>query len=787
MVAVAILIAGVAGSLAAALVWRSNVRTRERESFRASASDVSGVLETTLRRDTDFVRAVRAVAAMEGKLSPGEIREWLNRLEDHNNRQGGYGALVVRAVPARELGAFIGQRDADPAFRSLVGGKVEPVARTGRASYCLLVGGTAEITYSSEVAAALQGDWCDPSSLIGSYAQNGTTRARFTQEISESGQVAVYSAPITPGVSTLIIEAAVYRHGAPIATVAQRRAAVIGWVLGSFDIPALMSSAVSGHHGLSVTLNHTNGSLTPEFIGSVDTGARSRSFTHRATLSLDGTWIISVSGAPLATGPSANLQAAAVLVGGALGSLLLFALVMVLASSRERALEMVRQKTAQLQHQALHDALTDLPNRLVALDRGEQMLARSRRGQLPVAALYIDVDGFKQINDSFGHAAGDELLQLIAQRLQSVVRGGDTAARLGGDEFVVLVEGSTLDAGPELVAERLLEVLRKPYELTAAGDRPLAVTASIGVACAVHDDAEELLRKADIALYSAKAAGRNRYVVFQAGMQTAAREHMLLQLDLFDALDSDQLFLLYQPIFDLRSNATVGAEALLRWRHPTRGIVSPADFIPQTEASGMIVEIGAWVLREACGQAARWHADGYRVVISVNVSPRQLDSDGFIDDVRRALGESGLDPRWLTLEVTETALMRDPDATARRLRRLKDLGVRIAIDDFGTGYSSLSYLRQFPVDALKIDRSFIRGISGSDRSSSLMSTLVALGKALEIETLAEGIEENEQLERLKREHCDHGQGFLFARPLDVESMEGFLRASHQPGQPLPAR
>jgi diguanylate cyclase (GGDEF)-like protein len=518
-------------------------------------------------------------------------------------------------------------------------------------------------------------------------------------------------------------------------------------------------------------------------------------FTHEVTWKVDGTWIVKVIGAPAVAGPSAGLQALVVFLGGLVASLLLFTLVLVLARSRERALGMVRQKTGQLRHQALHDSLTGLPNRVLALDRAEQMLARARRQHLPVAALYVDIDGFKDVNDSFGHAAGDELLRIVATRLESVIREGDTAARLAGDEFVIFVEGSTLDAGPELVAERLLDVLRQPYDMSGEIGRELLLSASVGIAFGVRETADELLRDADVALYEAKTAGRNGYMLFQSSMQTAIQDRLSIQMDLSEAIEHDQLFLLYQPTFDLQSEEVIGVEALIRWRHPTRGIVPPIDFIPVAEATGLIVPIGKWVLNEACRQLATWNAEGHHIGVSVNVSARQLDSDELIDDVLRALKESNLDPPTLTLEVTETALMRDPEATAVRLRLLKELGVRIAIDDFGTGYSSLAYLRQFPADALKIDRSFISGIANSKQSTALIHTLVQLGKTLDIETLAEGIEDQVQLETLQREHCDHGQGFLFSRPLDVEGVEEFLdattaRAQAQPGaaptEPQPA-
>jgi diguanylate cyclase (GGDEF)-like protein len=782
----AIVLLGVAGSLTAALLWRSSVHEREKQTFQTSAANVSGKLETVLRRDTDFVRSVRAVLTMQPNLTASGLNGWLGLLEDRQAQPLGFGATVTRSVPAAQLASFLAKRNSDPGFRALVGGQIEPFTPTGRARYCLLSAGSADITYSPEFGRLLQGDWCNPNSLIGGYQHNGTTRAQATQEMTDSGQFGAYA--LTTGtVSSTVIEAAFYRPDAPVASVAQRRAAVQGWVSGDFDTALLMQSGLAGDHGLAVTLYHQNPGLRPEFIGRIGTPATAHPFTQRATVQVDGTWIVNVRGAPVTSGPSANTQAWIVALGGTIVSVLLAALVLSLARSRERALVMVREKTGQLRHQALHDDLTGLPNRVLAQDRAEQMLARARRHELPVAALYVDMDGFKDVNDSFGHAAGDELLRIVASRLESVVRGGDTAARLGGDEFVVLVEGSTLDAGPELVAERLIDVLCEPYEMNGEIGRTLSLTASVGIASGLRGTAEELLRDADTALYQAKAAGKNRYVLFQSAMQTAIQDRLTIQMDLADALDQDELFLLYQPTFDLRSERVIGVEALIRWRHPTHGILQPADFIPLAEQTGLIVPIGRWVLGEACRQAAAWHADGHHIGMSVNVSARQLDTDELIDDVRHALEEYALDPATLTLEVTETVLMRDPAATAARLRSLKQLGVRIAIDDFGTGYSSLAYLREFPADALKIDRSFITGIASSKQSTALIRTLVQLGKTLEIETLAEGIEDQAQLETLQREQCDQGQGFLFSRPLAVEAVDAFLTAADAPTQPQPAR
>jgi diguanylate cyclase (GGDEF)-like protein len=431
----------------------------------------------------------------------------------------------------------------------------------------------------------------------------------------------------------------------------------------------------------------------------------------------------------------------------------------------------------------MHDALTGLPNRVLALDRAEQLLARARRTRQPIAALYIDIDGFKHINDTFGHATGDLFLQIVGQRLATVVREGDTAARLAGDEFLVLLDCQTLDAPPELVAERLLDVLREPYDLGTQIGRALKLSASIGVAQGQDASAEQLLADADIALYAAKTAGKNRFVVFESAMQTVSQDRLVLELDLADALDRDELFLVYQPIFDLASQQPTGVEALLRWRHPTRGVIPPDTFIPIAEQNGQIVAIGRWVLQQACHEAASLHAEGHELAISVNVSGRQLDDDQLIDDVGDALQNAGLDPSTLTLEITETTLMKDPSATAKRLAAIKQLGVQIAIDDFGTGYSSLAYLRQVPVDALKIDRTFINTIATPKQSNAVIHILVQLGKTLGLRTLGEGIEDQSQLLHLQAEDCDDGQGFLFARPLPSTELSDFLSRHAPTAQP----
>jgi diguanylate cyclase (GGDEF)-like protein len=444
-------------------------------------------------------------------------------------------------------------------------------------------------------------------------------------------------------------------------------------------------------------------------------------------------------------------------------------------AERQRTDEELTRREEELAFLATHDPLTGLPNRTLILDRVEQMLARSRRNQTPVAALFIDLDNFKSINDTLGHGVGDELLRAVAARLEGVVRQADGLGRLGGDEFVVVAEELSVDAGPELVAERLLEALKHPFKLGEDGQTRITVTASIGVAAGERTTAEELLRDADIAMYRAKWDGKNRYTVFESAMHDTVQARMELDMDLREALEKREFYLDYQPTFTLSDMTPIGVEALIRWRHPVRGILQPDAFIPLLEDSGLIMDVGRWVLQEACNQGAAWRRAGYPIDMAVNVAARQLDSDGLVTDIEEALADSGLESEALTIEITETTLMRNVKETALRLGAIKRLGVRIAIDDFGTGYSSLAYLQQFPVDALKIDRSFISGMRRNKEGETLIHTLIQLGKALSIQTLAEGIEQEEELSLLKGEECDSGQGFLFARPLDVEAAETFFQ------------
>jgi diguanylate cyclase (GGDEF)-like protein len=410
------------------------------------------------------------------------------------------------------------------------------------------------------------------------------------------------------------------------------------------------------------------------------------------------------------------------------------------------------------------------------------MLVRARRGRGTAGVLFLDLDNFKDINDRLGHPAGDELLVKVGDRLAGALREGDTVGRIGGDEFVVLSDGDSSQ-----LAARILAALEPPFEIPAS-DEALRITTSIGVATGNRSSPEELLRDADIALYQAKAAGKHGVEFFARSMQESVDSRHVLDSELHGALEAGQFFLVYQPFIHLASGAVTGVEALLRWRHPTRGVLAPSEFIPALELSGLIVPVGQWVLNAACRQGAQWQREGHPLRVAVNVAARQLQRDRFVDDVRSALAESGLDPALLILEVTESTLMRDLDATASRLQLIKASGVQLSIDDFGTGFCSLAYVDKLPVDILKIDRSFLAGIGKSAKALAIIRTFVQLGQALGVEILAEGIESDLQRSVLTGEKVDTGQGFFFAHPLELPAVERFLRHAACPvsAQPVVA-
>jgi len=420
---------------------------------------------------------------------------------------------------------------------------------------------------------------------------------------------------------------------------------------------------------------------------------------------------------------------------------------------------------ALLLHQARHDGLTGLPNRNAVLDGADLMLARCRTTQRRLAVFFLDVDNFKDINDTLGHEAGDEVLETIAARFDSQLRQGEVIGRMGGDEFVVLVESKVSDDSIAAVAKRLRAAAAEPVRVMGEEGPLVHLTISIGVAHGLPDNANELFREADMALYQAKLAGRDAWVSFVPEMRSSALQRLQLQSELATALGERQFTLLFQPIFDLDRGRLAGAEALLRWEHPVRGTVTPDQFIAVLEQSGRIIDVGRWVLNEACRSAAQWWAHGHEVGITVNASAQQLEDPRFVDDVADAIARYNVPRSALVIEITESGLIEASETANRNLALLKQRGVRVAIDDFGTGYSSLAYLLQFDVDALKIDRSFVAAMATSTHATAVVRAVLQLSRTLGLEVVAEGIEDSEQLSMLRSEGCLWGQRTLYSRPV----------------------
>ena len=443
-----------------------------------------------------------------------------------------------------------------------------------------------------------------------------------------------------------------------------------------------------------------------------------------------------------------------------------------------------KQLEEQLTHQALHDPLTKIANRVLFRDRVDHALSKQRRDNTTLAVLFLDLDNFKSVNDSIGHAAGDKLLIAVAMRLQDCLRSSDTAARLGGDEFAVLVESVRNSEEAIMIAERIKSVFKQPFIIDG---KEVFMATSIGIAQSGHEapTADDLLRNADLAMYRAKNDGKGNYVVFEPRMHEALMERLELEDDLRSAIENQEFTIHYQPIVDLGSAEMLGMEALVRWNHPRYGMLAPMKFIPLAEETSLIVPLGEWILGEACRQTKKWsesYGETLDISVTVNISIRQFQQKELIDIVRRALEASGLRPGSLILEITESFMMQETESTIAKLHQLKKLGIRLAIDDFGTGYSSLSYLQRFPIDILKIDKSFVDKIGNGEEGRAVARAIIMMGDSLHLKTIAEGIERPEQIQALQNLGCEAGQGFHFAHPLTPKAMEQFLmqKAELQP-------
>jgi diguanylate cyclase (GGDEF)-like protein len=750
---IAVLAAGTIASVVGARAVDRNDASKSRQGFLVSAAEISSTLQQAIVHEQDLTISTGAVLIRNPDTTEAAFLTWTNSVRAFARYPEVQTMFDIQQVRPSQLPAYAARQVADPSGPLAAAGTFAVTPAGNRPYYCL-----ASVSRSRQTTTDLPDgiDFCQSS------LRSILLHAR------DSGQDEYL--PHKQGrVEELAIGAAIYRGGVVPDTVDARRADIVGWT-GIAMLPGvLLRTALAHHPATAVAFHYGSGSSSATFkAGVVPRQAQSTS------IDFSNGWHIQVLGTAAEGGVLTNSNARDLLLGGITLSLALGLILYLLGTSRSSALELVAERTNELRHQAFHDPLTGLPNRALILDRIAHMMAHARREHTTPAALFLDLDNFKDINDTLGHRSGDELLAGVGARLSEVLREGDTVGRLGGDEFVVLTEGSAPTAVADVVAERILAALEPPFVISSS-DIPLSVTASIGIATGDRTTPEELLRDADIALYRAKAAGKSRFTVFTPSMLESVDDHRSLDVDLHRALAADQFFLLYQPTIDLSTGLFTGVEALLRWRHPTRGTVQPDDFIPALESSGLIVPVGQWVLDAACRQGAKWQRQGHRFVVSVNVAAKQLQRDRIVDDVYRALSASGFDAGMLVLELTESALMRDIDTTVTRLKMLKAVGVRLAVDDFGTGFSSLAYLQQFPIDILKIDRSFVSGIGDSDKSAAIVRTFVQLGRALGLEVIAEGIETHIQWRLLEAADVDTGQGFLFAPPLAADEVDKLLQ------------
>ena len=443
--------------------------------------------------------------------------------------------------------------------------------------------------------------------------------------------------------------------------------------------------------------------------------------------------------------------------------------------------EQVESAKVELYHLAYHDVLTNLPNRMLLQDRLSQAIELARRQKRQLAVLFLDLDRFKHINDSLGHAVGDQLLQAVARCLLSCVRHSDTVSRPGGDEFVLLLTSIERAEDAAVAAQKILAALALPHSIDG---HDLHITVSIGISVYPDDgqDVATLMKSADLAMYHAKEDGRNNYAFFRTDMNARAVQRQVIEASLRRALERREFVLHYQPKINLQSGALVGVEALIRWQHPEQGLLPPSQFVSIAEDCGLILPIGRWVLQEACAQARAWQQAGLApITVAVNTSALEFRAKDFLDNIRATLDGTGLESRFLELELTESVLMRDAEATNSVLHALAELGVKLAVDDFGTGYSSLSYLRQFPIDTLKIDQSFVSHIGSNPNDATIVTAVISLGQSLNKRVIAEGVETREQCAFLVARHCDEGQGYYFGRPLVAADIAALLAA----GRPLP--
>jgi diguanylate cyclase (GGDEF)-like protein len=769
LVAALLVIAGTVGSVLGARAVGRHHAARARQDFQASSTSIASSLKLTVQHEEDLTVSASTYFAANPRASHGEFEAWAKwaQMLRHYPELDGLGLIAY--VRANELAAFetavTGHAVQASPPRSGVpvpsSAALRIVPAGERPYYCLMVAG---LTRSPAARAPAGLDYCAIEPGLPASRDNGHSS---------------YAAASVGHVHALGAMTPVYRGAVPPATVSGRRAAFVGWLRKVLDPSVVAQRALLGHSESAVRLRYRTGSSAVVVAsGGVQSDAQS------TRVRLHNGWAARIYGPPADAGIFApgNGGAVAVLVGGMLLSVLIGLLVFVLGSARPRPRA---PKPRELPPEDLYDPLTGLPNRALTLDLAERMVARvGRKPGMLAGALLIDIDWFKDVNEKLGRDAGDQLLRIVAERLANVVRGGDTVGRLEGDQFVVLVEAEARGARLDSLARRVIEALHEPVALPDFGPS-FFLTVSIGVAFGRHASPGDLLRDSRLALQASKSAGKDRYTLFNANMRSVIEDRGVLEADLNTALAERQFFLLYQPIYDLRTRGVVGMEAVIRWLHPKQGVLAPSDFIPIAEETGLIVPIGRWVLEEACSRAAAWNVAGHHVGVSVQVAANQLNRDGFVTDLRRALQQSGIAPSLLTLEVAETTVMSDVDAAAERLAEIKQLGIRIAIDDFGSGYAYRADLQRLPLDFLKVDRSSLAASDDEDYRNWLLEAILVFGRDLSLTVIAKGIDTEEHMGTVQAMGCTMAQGFFLGQPTPANAVEGVLAGEHPTVQAAP--
>ena len=740
---------GSALAIVTAVYVLSTVEARVRSTFLTDAQKARHEIEARLNTHFDVVQATAALLTANNEINGAEFRAFVMALHLHKQYPGLSAIGFAPRLAQENLKPFLKLAKMD-------GTRLMVWARSsGSDSYPVMFLEPSDAGNRHSIGFDLSAD---------GMASAAIERARDTGQAVLARSVALASPAGSPPGTTLLLFVPIFRSGASVETVEERRSALVGFALSTIDMDDMLHVVSAANESVAFEIYDSD---------RPDAGAvRYSSAAWRRLFGYQSAETVQVAGQPwqiivrLAPRADVALQAGRVTLGtGLLLTLLLFGL----TRAQVRGWESAARHQEDLQELALHDPLTDLPNRALLDDRLAKAIAAAKRSGRRLAVLFLDVDRFKQINDVWGHAIGDELLRSVADRLLASVRRSDTVSRHGGDEFVLLL--TEIDQ-PQHAADRAHELMAAVTMPHQGAGHKIDITVSIGVSVYPDDglEAATLLQAADAAMYQAKDRGRNTCQFFTAEMNAQAIARHTIEAGLRRALARQELVLHYQPKVTLETGAISGVEAMVRWRDPDRGLIGPTEFVSIAEESGLIVPLGRWALREACEQAQSWVRSGFPVAVAVNVSAIELRSQDFLDHATRVLRETGLDPRYLELELTESILMRHAPSTVEVLQALRALGVTIAIDDFGTGYSSVTYLRQFPVDVLKVDQSFIHEVTTSTGGSPIVSAMISMGRSLGHRVIAEGVETLDQFAFLRAQQCSEGQGFYFSRPLPADQL-----------------